>query len=80
MGINPAGFADLFTVRAPTRSLRSNNDIILERPLTKTKLGEWNITIRGAEYWYNLDPTIKHSSSLAQFEKNLKASTVKNNT
>ena len=75
-GYNSPAMNALFNTRNTTRLLRSSDDIILDCPLTKTKLRDNNIAVRGPKYWSKLDYKTKHSNTLAQFERNLKISSV----
>ena len=67
-GLNPPRLNSMFTIKAPPRSLRSNNKIILIKPITKLKVSDHNIRIRGIRYWEELDEETQKSETLNQFK------------
>ena len=70
--MNPRKLNAMFNMYIRTRGLRSSDELILEKSKMKTKLGDNNIRIRGANSWSLLDKSIRSSPTLNQFKTHIK--------
>ena len=71
-GLNPPTMSNLFKQQDQTRNLRSQNKCCITRPVTKTVLGDNNMSVRGYHYWTELSADIKNCTTFASFKRNIK--------
>ena len=68
----PPNLVELFKPVQPTRALRSNRQVKLNRPKTKTKFADRDFVIRGMSYWDKIPWEVQTAPSLDSFKQNLK--------
>ena len=68
----PAYLTELISVSHPVRSLRSNNQLLLNRPVVKTKMGERAFENCAPVIWNSLPIAIKKANTINTFKKLLK--------
>ena len=71
-GLGPPALVNLFEQHVPSRILRSNDAIILNRIKTKTIFAENDFVCRGMKYWSAIPSDVQHAPSLDAFKSNLK--------
>ena len=70
---SPVYLSDLLSVYRPTRSLRSESNILLTVPRTRTvTYGDKPFTKAAATLWNSLPVNIRHSDSCITFQRELK--------
>ena len=62
----------MFQPTQPTQALRSNNQVKLMKPKTKTEFADRDFVIRGMSYWEKLAPEVQHALSIDSFKHRLK--------
>ena len=70
--LGPTSLNDMFTYYEPARSLRSENQMLIQPPKSRTKFGENDINIRGSRYWNAVPRTVKLSDNIDSFKNTLK--------
>ena len=70
--LGPPKMNELFEIYKPTRSLRSEDKMLLLPPRTKTKFAENDMTVRGCCYWNLLDEKYKQHTSIDKFKLAIK--------
>lgn len=69
----PVYLQELLTIHVPTRSLRSENSMLLSKPRVRTKtFGERQFDRAASTLWNNLPSSIRHEQSMGIFKKQLK--------
>ena len=69
----PVYLQELLTIHVPTRSLRSENSMLLSKPRVCTKtFGEKQFDRAASTLWNNLPSSIRHEQSMGIFKKQLK--------
>jgi hypothetical protein len=69
----PVYLKELLKIHVPTRSLRSENSMLLSKPRMCTKtFGERQFDRAASTLWNNLPSSIRHEQSMGVFKKQLK--------
>ena len=73
-GLSPAYISEILSTYTPKRTLRSSSDLkLLNIPTTRTKkYGESSFSFAAPKIWNSLPFSIRHSSSISSFKRNLK--------
>ena len=70
----PVYLQELLAIHVPTRSLRSENSMLLSKPRLRTKtFGESQFDRAASTLWNNIPSIIRHEQSMGIFKKQLKA-------
>ena len=68
----PPELNSLFEAYVPSRSLRSESQLLILSPKTNLQFKEWDIAIRGCIYWNQVPFETKQCTSIEQFKTKLK--------
>ena len=71
-GLAPTYFSALLSPYCPTRSLRSSNQLLLNQPTSRTKIGERSFSCAAPRAWIQLPLAVRQCTSVNQFKVALK--------
>ncbi len=71
-GKGPVTLVDMFKPIVPTRVLRSNDSVNLNKPRTNTEFACRNFVVRGMTYWESLPNDVQTAFSIDCFKQCLK--------